>query len=94
MPSFEIAHLNQSGQNMVIVPLDSNFGHKTTSDQRSVIAELQLRSNAAGLAGTVVPVWDSGGDRMSFIAPNPWHPFFKSISLGFVGANINKTLSW
>jgi len=93
MPHFRIAHLCQQGQNMVIVPLDSPFGHKTSEDQNAIITDLQLRARSAGLAGTVVPVWESGG-RMNFIAPRPWHPFFQSLSIADVLRNINKELSW
>jgi hypothetical protein len=93
MPHFRIAHLREQGQSMVIVPLDSSFGHKTSDDQNAMITELQLRARAAGVAGTVVPVWESGG-RMSFMAPRPWHPFFKSLSIPAVLRNINKELSW
>lgn len=56
--------------------------------------ELQMRSRSAGLAGTVVPVWDSGGGRMKFKAPGPWHPFFRSLHLGTVHANLNRELYW
>jgi len=94
MAHFKIAHLRQQGQNMIIVPLDSQFGHKSNSDQQDIIAELQMRSRAAGLAGTVVPVWDGGAGRMSYIAPRPWHPFFSSLNLRAVYANINKELRW
>lgn len=94
MPHFKIAHLNQQGQNMIVVPLESSFGNKASREQQQIIAELQVHARAAGLAGTVVPVWDAGGGRMSFIAPQPWHQFFKSLSLPSVFANINKDLSW
>jgi hypothetical protein len=93
MPTFKVAHLREQGQDMVIVPLDSSFGHKTSADQEAIIADLQMHSLAAGLAGTVVPVWEQSG-RMAFIAPTPWHPFFKSLSLQAVFANVNKELSW
>ncbi len=79
---------------MIIIPLESSFGGRSSSDQQTAIAELQIRAVAAGLAGTVVPVWDSGSGRMAFIAPRPWHSFFQSLSLRVVAANINKTLSW
>ena len=94
MPHFQVAHLRQQGQDMVVVPLESSFGHKTSNDQQQIISELQVHARAAGLAGTVVPVWDTGGGRMSFIAPQPWHPFFKSLNLRTVWTNINKELSW
>jgi hypothetical protein len=94
MPHFKVAHLREQGQDMIVIPLDSGFGSKIRHDQDNVIGELQSRARAAGLAGTVVPVWDNGGERMAFIAPNLWHPFFCSISLRFVAMNINRELHW
>ncbi len=94
MPRYKAAHLREQGQNMVIIPLDSSFGQQTEQEQSQTIEELQMRSRAAGLAGTVVPVWDNGGGRMSFIAPRPWHPFFKSLNLFLVQQRINKEIFW
>lgn len=94
MPTIKVAHLREQGQDMIIVPLDSNFGSQPQSDQHSAIGELQLRARGAGLAGQVVPVWDSGSGRMSFIAPRPWHPFFQSLNLPAVYRNLNKQISW
>jgi hypothetical protein len=94
MPHFKIAHLRQQGQDMIIVPLDSSFGNKNSDDQQEIMSDLQMHARAAGLAGTVVPVWDGGGGRMKFIAPRPWHPFFTSLNLRSVSSNINKELSW
>jgi hypothetical protein len=94
MPTLKVAHLNQQGQNMIIVPLDSSFAHKTDDDQHSAVNELQARANGAGLRGSVVAVWDAGGGRMSFIAPKPWHPFVSSLDLPTVYQNLNKQISW
>lgn len=94
MPRFKVAHVKEQGVDLIIIPLDNNFGSKSQEDQYSAIAEFQTRASSAGLAGKVVPVWDSGGGRMSFIAPTQWHPFFKSINLVFVAANINRELYW
>jgi hypothetical protein len=93
MPRFKVAHLHEQGQDMIIVPLDSSFEHKSSSDQSDIVDELQAHSNGAGLKGTIVPVWEYSG-QMKFIAPPPWHPFFKSLSLQRVFANINKEISW
>lgn len=93
MPHFRIAHMREQGQDMIIVPLESSFGNKSSDDQHVVMAELQAHARGAGLAGTIVPVWESGG-RMFFIAPRPWHPFFQSLSMLAVLQNINKELSW
>lgn len=94
MPSLKIAHLREQGQNIIIVPVDSNFGYKSSSDQQNIVGEIELHARGAGLAGRVVPVWDNGGGRMAFIAPRPWHPFFQSLSLPLVYSNLNKELSW
>jgi hypothetical protein len=93
MPRFNVAHLREQGQDMIIVPLDSSFGFRSGSDQQSFTADLQVHANDAGLIGTVVPVWEQNG-RMAFIAPRPWHPFFQSIGLRFVAANINREIYW
>lgn len=93
MPSFDVAHVNQSGQNMVIVPLNSSFEYKTTSEQDGIMSELQGRAREAGLAGSVVAVWENGG-RMRFRAPRPWHPFFQSLGMHDVLRSVNRTLSW
>lgn len=94
MPKFDVAHINQQGVDLIVIPLGSHFASKGLGDQRSVVEELQARASAAGLKGTVVPVWDAGSGRMGFIAPQSWHPFFKSINLRVVAANINRELYW
>jgi hypothetical protein len=94
MPDFDVAHIRQQGVDLIIVPLDRSFGHKNDSDKDAIITELQGRASSAGLAGTVVPVWDNGGGRMAFIAPQPWHPFFMSLTLRQVAANVNRSLYW
>lgn len=94
MPHYKVAHLREQGQDMIIIPLDSSFGHQSASEQDATIEELQSLASAAGLAGTVVPVWNSGGGGMKFIAPKPWHPFFQGLSLAAVHSNLNKQISW
>jgi hypothetical protein len=94
MSRFKVAHIREQGQDMVIVPLDSDFGRKMSSEQNEMAAELQARSLSAGLRGRVVPVWDNGGGRMGFLAPHEWHAFFASLSLGRVFASINREIYW
>ena len=94
MPRFKIAHIKVQGIDLIIVPLNSSFGHKTQEDQQQAIAELHIHANTADLKGDIVPVWDSGGGQMAFIAPTNWHPYFKSISLAIVWANVNRELYW
>ena len=94
MPRFKVAHIKEQGIDLIIIPLDSAFRTKSREQQDEVTLELQKRADAAGLAGTVVPVWDAGGGRMAFIAPQRWHPYFKGIDLAFVAANYNRELFW
>ncbi len=94
MPRFKVAHLKEQGQDMIIIPLESSFGNKAPPDQQAIITDLQFNARRLGLLGIVVPVWDSGGGRMAFIAPPNWHPFFKSLDLRRVWASINKEIYW
>ena len=92
MPKYKIAHLREQGQDMIIVPLESSFGSRSSSDQTEFIHALQMRTVEAGLAGKVVPVWRAGSGHQ-FIAPRQWQGFFKSFSWNAIMASINKELS-
>lgn len=92
MATFEVAHLREQGVDLIIVPLNREFDQKSMEGQRSVINSLQMCAGAAGLRGTVVPVWPAN-DGLRFIAPPAWHPFFKSLSWSQIGANINRRLT-
>jgi hypothetical protein len=94
MPKFKVFHVEEQGVDLIIVPLESSFGHQTTEQQNAPVDELQMRSSAAGLAGGVVLVWDSGSGSMAFLTPQQWHPFFRSINLGWVWANVNREIYW
>jgi hypothetical protein len=94
MPKFSVAHVQEQGQNLIIIPLESSFRNRAEGEQKLALAEFERRSNSAGLKGRVVLVWDNGGGRMGFMAPNQWHPFVRSINLRYVAANINRELSW
>lgn len=91
MKKFPIAHIKEQGVDLIIIPLDSSFGRRSERDQSQIINKLQDCASSAKLIGTVVPVWQDG-QRMMFIAPNNWHPFFKSLTWSLIQANINKEL--
>lgn len=94
MSRVKVAHIREQGVDIIIIPLKSSFKFKGQTKQYEIVSELQMRASNAGLAGKVVPVWDDGGGHMGFIAPQNWHPFFKSIDLQFVVNNINRELYW
>ena len=93
MTTFDVAHIREQGQDMIIVPMRPEFGSKTSSDQAGIEHALASAAHGAGLAGRVVTVWDAGGGRMAFRGPPQWHTFLGSVSLHWVGANINKRIT-
>lgn len=92
MRKFQIAHIHEQGQDLIIIPLEDRFALLTAEQQDDEVAILQRGATSAGLKGVVVPVWQSGG-QMHFRAPQPWHPFFRSIDAAFIAANINRELT-
>ena len=92
MAQYKIAHLREQGQDMIIIPLDNSFEHKTQHDQDAIIESLQACAMSAGLAGRVVVVWRVGS-RHKFIAPPQWQSFFKTLPWNTIIANLNKTLT-
>ena len=93
METYEVAHIREQGIDLIIIPVKPTFGAKAPTQQRQICSFLQRAASSAGLAGTVVPVWDSGSGRMGFWAPKKWHSFFKSIDLHFVAVNVNRKLT-
>lgn len=93
MSKFQVAHIREQGQNMIIVFVDKKVGSMTSSDRAEIMATLQSCATSAGLAGNVVLVWQTNSGRMEFCAPQPWHPFFKSISYEYLASNVNKELT-
>ncbi len=93
MERFDVAHIREQGVDLIIIPLDSSFARKGSAEQNRIATSLELCARSAGLAGTVVPVWDNGGGRMGFLAPNNYHSFFRSIDLRFVSMNVNRELT-
>jgi hypothetical protein len=93
MTDFQVAHIREQGQDLIIVFVSDSFGRAPDAEKRATTMALQQCARAAGLAGAVVPVWDNGGGRMGFGAHQNFHPFFQSISLDVVAASINKKLT-
>jgi len=88
----KVAHIREQGVDLIIVPLDKSFGGQTPAQQQAGIDAIRMAATLAGLAGEVVPVWELSDGRMSFLAPKNYHPYFASINLEFVFANLNQEL--
>lgn len=88
----QVAHIREQGVDLIIVPLDHSFGQKPQSEQAQAIQALRTSATNSRMQGEVVPVWDSGGGAMAFIAPKGYHSYFRSISLQFVFEKLNREL--
>ena len=64
-----------------------------SSDQSSILAQLERRAHSAGLAGKAAAFWESSG-RTYFRGPRPWVSFLQNISIQVVWANVNREISW
>jgi hypothetical protein len=93
MPTFQVAHLQHDGQDVIIVPVDRSFGKRSPSEQARIQEAFQRSAAAADIAGVVVPVWEDPSGRMAFRAPPPWHEFLKSIDMVYVATALNRSLS-
>lgn len=93
MPKFQVAHIREQGQQIIIVVVADDFHHRASIEQNEAWRAIQRCASGAGLAGTVALVWDAGGGRMGFLAPDAWQPFFRSLNLAVVARNINRQLT-
>ncbi len=93
MTNFDVAHIREQGVDLILIPLGRSFDFKTPQEKARILDGLQECASSAGLAGTVVPMWETTGRGAAFIAPRPWHPFLRSVDMNFVARNINRRLT-
>ena len=85
-----IAHVRESGLDLVLVPFESGFGNLSLEEQQETVSAIRKTIILAGLKGEVIPVWPSDDDGTSFLAPENHHAVVKNISMDFVRANLNR----
>jgi hypothetical protein len=78
---------------LLIVVVDRTFGLQSSAVQQRKIHELQLGAHAAGLTGTVVPLWIDDG-QVQFVADRRWHASLKELSPEILETRTHGTLSW
>lgn len=88
---FRVAHVKLKGVDVILVPLDGSFAQVSRADQQRALQALQHYAAAAGLKGSVVPVWDRGG-AAEFLAEKQLHPILQNISLFTVQQSVNREL--
>ncbi len=90
--TYEVAHIREQGQDMIIIPVSNSVNNMSNAKQNELKLSLQLYAQNAGLAGEVCLVWESNR-HFYYLAPQPWHPFFRGMNMHFVALNINKKLT-
>jgi hypothetical protein len=90
--TFRVALICEQGIDLIIIPLDGRFGSRPEAEQKATMRAFQSCADSAGLAGTVVPVWETSSG-WAFIAPPSWHPFLRTFDLSDVELNINTELT-
>jgi hypothetical protein len=95
MPTFQVAHLQHGGQDLIIVPVDRSCGKRAPTEQARIQDAFQRSAHVSNIPGVVVPVWDDPASKtgMSFRAPLTWHEFLKTIDMVYVATALNRTLS-
>ena len=86
MATFDVAHINEQGQNIIIVIVGRQV-------MQSECDALQRCASSAGLAGVVVPVWPDFMGGFGFLAPMQWMSYFQSLDWNFICMNVNGTLT-
>lgn len=94
MPRYKVAHIREQGVDLIIIPLHSSYGLESLNQQQELRDELQRRATSAGLAGAVVPVWQTAFGEMQFLAPQQWHRFFASLTYEQILASLNREIFW
>ena len=94
MVKYKLAHVKApGGVDVVVVPLDASFEFRPSEEQTRVFRMLQQAAGAAGLKGTVVPVWENSGGKFRFMAERALHPYFQTLSIQVVRSNLNRELT-
>lgn len=91
MTTYKIAHIHEQGQDLIIIPLSNQFEQTAEEEKARLAVYLQGCSSSAGLRGHVVLVWPAGS-QMKFLAPPPWHPFIRSLTLPAIYRMLNREL--
>jgi hypothetical protein len=93
MPTFQVAHLQREGKDVIIVPVDPSFAARSPAEQARIQEAFQRAAAAAKIPGVIVPVWEDASGRMAFRAPQAWQAFMKTIDMVYVATALNHTLS-
>ncbi len=93
MQPYPVARIQEQGETLILVAVDSSFQYKILSYQREFAVALHHCAAVAGLKGIVIPVWEDFFGSFCFLAPSTWHPFLRTIDMDYVLANFNDEIT-
>lgn len=91
--TYQVAHIQEQGQQVILIIVNSSFGRMGGSEQQQQYSLLQQCANKAGMAGTAALIWDAGSGRLGTYGPKEWQRFLQSLNPLTVQSSINKKLT-
>jgi hypothetical protein len=89
---FEVAHIQEQGQDIIIVIVSPSFHSQDADTQMQIYTEIEACARSAQLGGGLVLVYNQGL-RFAFYGPRLWHSFFQSVDKDWVASRINGKLT-
>lgn len=93
LPALQVAHVNVSGADFVLVPIDESFAHADPSVQQNTVGQLQNLMREQQLAGAVTPVWETADHGLGYFAAPEFHAQLSGITPDFVQTNLNREMT-
>jgi hypothetical protein len=93
MVQYQVARLHDQGQDIYAIIVEPRYGGLTCEDKNQIRKSIKLCARSAGLDGVIVTVWNAGGGRMGFLAPEQLTTFFHNITIADVMAKVSLTLT-
>ena len=92
MQTFDVAHINEQGQDIIFVLLARKVAQYTPDEKERIRLALTECARSAGLAGTIVLVCNDHNGDCQFWAEQRLRAFLQSITYELIVRNVNKRL--
>ncbi|MGE3474191.1 MAG: hypothetical protein AB7H70_00140 [Rhodospirillaceae bacterium] len=93
LPTMQVAHVNISGADFILVPTDASFVRADLASQQNTIGQLQSLMQEQLLAGEVTPIWETPDHAIGYFAPPQHHARLAGLTPDFVRGNLNREIT-
>ncbi len=93
LPAMQVAHVNMSGADFILVPFEASFARAAPAAQQSTIGQLQTLMKEQLLAGAVTPIWETPEHAIGYFAPPQHHTRLAALTPDFVRGNLNREIT-